>query len=197
MGVINKVKSEKLKVKSYGFTLIETIVVVTIIGLVLPTIFAIVFTVLREQTKVYRLTTVKREGDYALNTISNLIRNDAFSIHSSLPAATANQVCKTLETFSSSTGLYFLNDSNQWFGFEFSDNKLSSSSATLSSYLNSNNTIVDNFSIGCQKTADYSSPVVNLSFDICFKTSSGNCNSTRPEETANLSYQTRIKLRNF
>ena len=168
-----------------SFTLIETIVVIAVIGLVLPTIFAIIFTVLQQQNKVYRMTTIKREGDYTLNIISNLIRNNARHIYSSISPDI--EVCQQIESTSPSENLFFRDKDNQWFGFAFSYNKISSSSAALTTDLNSSKTIVSNFSISCQKTADYSSPTVSLSFDICFNNESGSC----------MHYQTKIKLRNF
>jgi len=192
-----KMKNEKLKIVRKSFTLIEVLATIGVIALIIPLVFAIVFTLLRQQIKVYHLTTVKREGDYALNIISNLIRDKAFTIHSSLPPSENNQVCQIVETFSSPTSLYFQDNNNQWFGFVFDSDSISSSSAALISSLNSSKTIVDNFSIGCQKTGDYSSATVSLSFDICFNNGSGSCNTSRPEEAASLYYQTRIKLRNF
>ena len=60
-----------------GFTLIETIVVIAVIGLTLPVLFATILTLMRQQIKIYRLSQVKREGDYIINLMENTIRNRA------------------------------------------------------------------------------------------------------------------------
>ena len=183
-----------------AFTLIETIIVISVIGLVIPAIFTIVFGLVRQQTKIYRLSTVKTEGDYILNIIAATIRNSALTIYSAGPPTSANEVCDVIETYTSTTNRLIFEDRwGSWFRILLSSEKISSySSVTAASLdLNSNKTIVSGFSIGCSRNFDYSSPTVSLSFDICYDTGAGTCASTLPEETATLHYQTKIKLRNF
>lgn len=182
-----------------SFTLIETLTVLTIIALTIPTIFYIILTLLRQQVKIFRISQVKREGDYLITIMENLIRNNAVSIHAGLPASDANLICNVIETSPSGSNLYFLDKFNKWFGFELNGNTISSNSANLATplNLNSSKTLVNNFSIYCSKTADHSASTVLFSFDICFQNSTGVCTSSRPEETASLRYQTRIKIRNF
>ena len=89
-----------------GFTLIETIVVVAVIGLTLPVIFSIFFVLFQQQTKIYRLNTVKKEGDYVINLIENTIRDDAVTILSSnspIPPDATNLKCANDSTSYSST----------------------------------------------------------------------------------------------
>ncbi len=181
-----------------GFTLIEMIVVVAIVGLVVPAIFAIIFGIIREQTKINRLVTVKGEGDYILNIVANTIRNNAFSIHSATPPSDSNLVCN--DTGTSDPGpLYFQDQHGEWFGFIINGETVSSESSALveSAMLNSQQTIITNFSLGCSRVNTFSAPVISIEFDICFMTDAGLCSSTRVEETAELHYQTKIKLRNF
>lgn len=183
--------------KKPGFTFVEILVVFSVVALVIPSIFAIIFAIFREQAKILRLSTAKREGDYVLNIISNVIRNRALSIHSGSPVDDTNEVCKEVESLSSSS-LYLRDVTGAWFGYSFSANKISSSSSVTAVPLdlNSSNTYIDNFSIGCEKSAAYSYPSVSISFDICYKTLSGDCTSTRPEEISSLHYQSKIRLRN-
>jgi len=184
--------------KKRAFTLIETLVVIAIIGLITPIVFTIIFIITREQMKISRLILVKRQGDNILNNISFTIKNYAYSIHSASPPDETNEVCNNLGSYSSS--LIFKNNSdNSWFNFFSNNNAISSYSSTLNSNLslNTQSILVDNFSISCQKKSLYSPAVVSLSFDICYKTRSNNCTSQSPEETALLHYQTNIKLRNY
>lgn len=191
-----------------SFTLIETIVVVAVIGLTLPVLFAIIFTLMRQQVKIYRLSQVKREGDYVINLMENTIKNRAIIIYKSAVLNDTNIVCKNVGnyTLSSTDNLYFLDEDKHWFGYEYDgSSKIASKSADLFNPpniltfpLTSTKTKVSNFSISCSRNSLYSSASILLGFDICYNTGSGNCTSTRPEEiTSILHYQTRIKLRNY
>lgn len=189
-----------------SFTLIETIVVIAVIGLTLPVLFAIIFTLMRQQVKVYRLSQVKREGDYVINLMENTIRNRAVTVHSGQPTD-ANLVCQDANYPLSGTvdNLYFLDEDKQWFGYLFENNSIASKSADLDNPpdvltfpLTSSKILVDNtFSISCSRKSAYLPVSILLDFDICYDTGAGICTSTRPEEVTSLHYQMRIKLRNY
>ncbi len=187
-----------------GFTLIETIVVIAVIGLTLPVLIGTIFILIRQQTKVIRLSQVKREGDYIINLMENTIRNRAISIHSGVPTE-GNIVCDGVINTFSDLPLYFLDKNGYWFGYLFNNNSIASDSAdpplptpTMQPInLTSTKTRIENFSISCARNTAYSPASISLSFDVCYDTGSGVCTSTRPEETALLHYQTKIKLRNY
>ena len=185
-----------------GFTLIEMLVVIAIVSLVVPAIFAIIFGILRGETKVYRLSRVKEEGDYVLNTVANTIRNNGLILHSATPVSDANSICRDAGT-SANAPLYFVDHEGSWFNFGISSNYIASSSSNLASpaYLNSDKTVISNFTMSCNRDAVYSGASISLSFDICYYNASDTCPPTsaliRPEEKAWFHYQTKIKLRNF
>ena len=184
-----------------GFTLIETIVVIAVIGITLPILFAIILTLMRQQLKINRLSEIKREGDYISSALENTIRDRVFSIHSGLPVNDSTKICEGALSFSNpSTSLYFLDKNRNWFGYQFSGNTLASESADLvntSISLNSSKIFVSNFSISCSRNTVYSAQSIQFSFDVCYDTGLPNCATTRPEEIASLHYQLRIKLRNY
>ena len=187
--------------KNKAFTLIETIVVVAVLGLTLPVIFSIFFVILQQQTKIYRLNTTKKEGDYIINILENTIKNQANSIHSAKPLSDANKECATDSSnygvSPSVTKIYFLDNGNNWFGYSLNNSSIASDSALLGLVdLTSSKTRINNFSISCSRTYKYSQPTVSLSFDIEFCNDVA-CSQTRPEETSSLHYQTKIKLRNY
>lgn len=190
----------KFKIKK-GFTLIETIVVISVVSIMTPLIFSIIFGLTRQQTKIYRLSQVKKEGDYILNTLSTLIKNNAYSIHYAEPPIDNNERCKDIETFISENQLIFKDIREDWFKIEWNqaNEKISSysSSTNKTTYLNSSSVLINNFLISCSRKSLYSPPAVNISFDICYKTSTGKCTSNQTEEIAIFRYQTKIKLRNF
>ena len=182
-----------------SFTLIETIVVIAVIGLILPVVFSIFFVLLQQQIKIYRLNTVKKEGDYLISIIENTLRNDTKSIHSAEPPTDLNIECSTESSaYGSTSSLYFLNNKDQWFGYLLNDNAIASASAstTMPINLTSSKTKISNFSISCSRNYLYSPSSVTLSFDIKYCNDLA-CAQTRPEETASLFYQTKIKLRNY
>ena len=210
-----------MKIKK-SFTLIEVVVVLGIILFALPALFSIVFVVLQQQTKIYRLSRVKQEGDFALSVISNTIRSSAKSLYrgrdingndlacrnfSSL-VLTNSELCAISPSTSTLGGDYFcLKDkygSGSVFNFYLNNGILSSASALLTTPNNSVPLVTDkvyvtNLSFVCSRTATHSPPLVTVSFDICYNNGVAvpDCNSSRPEETATLHYQTNIKLTSF
>lgn len=172
-----------------GFTLIETIVVITIISLTLPAIFAIVSGIARQQLKVYRISIVKNEGDYILNLLTNTIRNSAVNIYSDSPPTT--EQCQTApSSYLQKSKMAFKDQLGNWFAFSFSGNSVSSSSANPTIQLNSSKVLISG-SIGCKRSFLFSNPDILLNYDVSYNTT-----STRPEETATLHYQTQIRLKN-
>jgi prepilin-type N-terminal cleavage/methylation domain-containing protein len=187
--------------KIEGFTLIETIVVVAVIGITLPVLIVIILSLMRMQLKINRLSQVKREGDYVISLLQSSIKDRAVSIHSGLPVNDSTEICKDAPSFSDSdSSLYFLDKSNKWFGYIIGSNSIASDSSSFISPINltSEKILIEDFSFTCSKNEAYSPPFVTLSFNICYDVDGlGSCNSTRPEEDASLHYQSRIKLRNY
>lgn len=71
------------KFRKTGFTLIEVMVVTSVVALLLPTLFAIVFTLLRLQYQTGQLQRLKETGDYVSNLIINQVKRKAISIDNS------------------------------------------------------------------------------------------------------------------
>ena len=179
--------------KFLSFTLIEIVVVIGVIGLVLPALFAIVFTILQQQTKIIRLQEVKKQGDFVLGTIKTEIKNSVISIHSNQPLTDLNKVCQTTSV---EEAAYFKDRNSNWFRFYVPSGatKIASESASGSSDLTNNKVLIDNFRINCYKPGDYSPAIVDIKYKICYNNGTV-CSSSRPEENVTLTYQTKIKLR--
>jgi len=193
--------NETMKQSKKSFTLIEMIVVVAVIGLTLPVIFSIFFVLFQQQSKIYRLNTIKKEGDYIISLIENNIKNEAVTILSStspIPPDATNKKCDTdASSYSSTSGLYFIDKDGLWFGYLINGSTIASSSASLASInLTSSKTRISSFSISCSRTYKYSQPSISLSFNIEYCNDVA-CSQIRPEEIASLFYRTKIKLRNY
>jgi prepilin-type N-terminal cleavage/methylation domain-containing protein len=64
----------------YGFTMVEVIVVIAIIGITVPILFSTLFITMKQQANVNKLTTVKRQGDIVMQHITSFIRNHVTDI---------------------------------------------------------------------------------------------------------------------
>ncbi len=185
-----------------SFTFIEILIVLGITGIIIPVIFGIFFTIINFQLKIYRLSKIKNEGDYILNQLKYLIKDNAVSIHNDEPPNDNNQVC-LINNYpenpgSKNSSLYFLDKTNNYFRIYLENNRVSSYSSSIGlTYLNSNQAYIENFSIRCQVGSSYySSPLVFIQFTICYRNNLTNqCLSERYEELNSLNYQSAIKLK--
>ena len=186
-----------------GFTFIEIIVVLGIITMVLPALFSIIFVILQQQNKVYRLSQVKREGDYALSIMEHVIRDYGTALYEDDPISPTHfdtPKCDTEvpTTVLDSSTAYLKDIYGNWLHFYTVDDaatgatKIASESAQFTAgFLTTNKIKIVNYSISCSRTNTFSPPLVTISF-----TAQYNTDSTDPKDTASLTYQTSIKLRN-
>lgn len=186
----------KIKIKS-AFTLIETLVVIGVLSLVLPTLFAIFYLILREQLRLYALTEVKRQGDITNTIMETVIRDYAVKIKDS-PGSSGNQICSTSLNSQPSGANNFQDKFGNDFRFDVAGTQIASYSALLKnnpSYLTNNKVLVTAFNIGCNYTSTFSPPMVSINFTICYN-NNGSC-ATNQEEAVSLNYSTFITLRNL
>jgi len=195
----------KLQIGNYSFTLIELVVAIGVIAISLPIIFDLFFLTLQTRSKIYILQEIKRNGDYALNTMQNIIKHHVYAIYSD-PELTI-EVCSTKSKLdtpavfnpSASANLYFKDPYGNLFYFYTDDTekKIASYSAITNPNiqpLTGENVAVEpeNFILSCSRTSIFSPPIVTISFSI----SQAN-KPTHHEEKASLNYQTKIKLKNY
>ncbi len=196
MGIIQRLRS------NIAFTLIEMVVVLGVISLALPVLFAIIFTILQQQAKIIRLQEVKKQGDFVLSTMENTIRNYAVSIHNTFPPDPENEICKTQGLEETANPMYFKDKTGAWFSYSLESDKIASGSSNppnAGGDLTTDKVKVsqngDNFFLSCVRKSAYSPPIISVNFKIEYNTAP--TASTRPEETASLTYQTKIKLRSY
>ena len=185
-------------INNFSFTLIELVIVIGVIAISLPVIFGLFFLNLQAQSRIYILQEVKRNGDYTLNVMQNIIKNRAYAIYSDSGLTT--EVCSTksgsgtLSSFSGSI-LYFRDVNGDGFYFDVTTNKIASHSAAINPnpYLLTNEKVsISSFDLSCMRTSVFSPPIVSVSFTV-----SQAGTPTRHEERASLNYQTKIKLKSY
>ena len=172
-----------------GFTLIEVMVVISVIALVVPALFYMVFMILLQQVKIYRLSEAKRQGDFALTAITSNIRNSAVSIYD---ANNTTELCSG--TGDVSDVGKFRDQYDNWFSYTLISGKISSGSSILNTTtdLTKQNVTISDMTLKCYKTASFSPSIVEVKFTI----TAGDA-AARTEEKASLVYQTRVKLRSY
>lgn len=181
-----------------GFSLIEVIVVISVVAFVLPAIFGIVFSVLKQQIQVYKLTEVKRQGDSALTTIQNLVRPVEGVYSDDSPIA---EVCVTgpyppaSGGYSNGENMYFKNkNSSNYFRFYLNNRTLMYDLVGNATPLTNNKVEIVSFQIACQRSNSYTPSILVLKFDMCYKTNPPTNPPCQTEDA--LTYSTRIVLRN-
>ncbi|MBI4225910.1 type II secretion system protein [Candidatus Roizmanbacteria bacterium] len=197
------IKHQTSNIKHFAaFTLIETLVVIFVLGLVFPLVFSIIFVILQQQLKIFRLTEVKRQGDYIVSFLQDVIKDNGYKIYNNA----GSEICEAGDTFPfphSGTPSSFSDEYSSSFSLSYDGSNLSiiytnpvapaPTFAFPPGSLNSSKVIVDSFLASCNRVSQFSAPLVSISFKTCY----GSCTSTRPEEIAVLDYQTNIKLRSF
>lgn len=61
--------------KNYGFTLVEILMVVALLGIFSIAVVQVFFTIVSQQTKTAAIEEVKQSGDYAFSVMETMIRN--------------------------------------------------------------------------------------------------------------------------
>ena len=171
-----------------GFTLVEILVVVGILGIIAVVASTIFFTTLRSAGKTKVLTTVKQNGDYALTVMERLIR-DSQEVSSS---CTSGMTSITVKRFDGSE-ITFSCDLTP-------DRSLIASSS--GQRLTSSDVKVDKCSFDCSCPAAYADctsqgtkfypKTVTIKFTL-----SQVATTVRPEEEATIDFQTTVSTRNY
>lgn len=180
-----------------AFTLIELVVVIGVIGVSLPVIFGLFFLTLQQQSKIYILQEVKKNGDYALNTIRSTIKQYGEKVTDS---GYQNEICPVLPTPTPTPAstLYLVDKFGnrfKYFQTSTTPSRIASESSTLGInnwYLTNDKVNVDSLGFTCYRTNPFSPPVVAVSFSV-----SQAQTSAPHEEKASMTYTTKIKLKSY
>jgi prepilin-type N-terminal cleavage/methylation domain-containing protein len=168
-----------MEMKKNGFTLIEMIVVVGILGIIAVVGSGTFFSILRGSTKTKTLQTVKQNGDYAISVMERMIRNARVLIN---PTADSTVSSITIKNPDGGTTTFSCGGNPA---------TIASNGASLLSNevkVNDCNNIF-NVSVG---QPGIKPPVVKINFSLSPVASLG-----RSEERAEVNFQTTVTLRNY
>jgi type II secretory pathway pseudopilin PulG len=180
--------------KRESFTLIEMIIVVGVLGFALPVLFAIMFIVIQQQTRIYALQEVKRQGDIAIFSIKSSIRQYGKLVANLSPYPNVTEICPPYPTPTLTPAPYIMvyDSSMADFSYKLINNKIASESsrnAISNNFLTDESVVVSNLQFSCYRTNQFSPPIVWTSFTV---TKSG----TDPN-LPSMQYNSRFKLRSY
>lgn len=174
-----------------GYSLMEMLVVIVIVGIMLPAIFTIMFIILKQQAKIYQISETKKQGDYAYQFIKEKISREAKSVHTNAGAT----VCSSSgNSFSSTNGSDFVLFDELGNRIKFTrkatNNSLFLNQGGVQTSLNDGKVKVTDFTIECYRRSDYANTIVSFEFTIEF--------NKKTEDKAigdtSLHYQSRVKI---
>lgn len=188
-----------MKKLNKGYTLVEMIAVVTIIAIILPTIFSILYVILQQQLKVSRIIKTKQQGDAILTFVKEKVSRNAVSIKDS---SSIVKCAFVNESYSSNIGSDFIFADNSVPSSDFNFSILSGVlsyrgklqvGGIITTGLHDSSVSISNFNISCYKKNGNSKTLVSITYNISPK---DNASASVSQGQITLPYQTVILMRN-
>lgn len=186
-------------VKEKSFSLIEMVIVIAVIGLVLPILFAIVFLIIQQQIRIYSLQEIKRQGDNALLSMRSTIKQYGAIVTNPtvIPAPTISDICPVYPdpTLTPMPFIYLYNEDSASFYYSIASGvseKIASNSAEnniTNLLLTNDNVNITDLEFNCYKSNQFSPAIVSVYFRV---TKAG----TDPNPPY-MDYSTKFQLRNY
>lgn len=184
-----------------GFTLVESIIVLAIFSLIIPSVFSIITAITQQQADIYRLTEMKHQGDYALEYIKKSILKNAAKIYKYTNSTdTYEEVCSQniyTDNFFETTEngkdfrMSFKTDPNSYLYFRTENGTLIKGDTSEGEAELTNAVIyIPYFHIECFQKNKNISPLIHIQFAVIYKNKSGQKVNINP-----LIYQTKFKLK--
>ena len=188
-------KSFNFKLKQ-SFTFIETLVVIALFGLILPLVLTMLFTILRQQLRIFALSEVKRQGDYIVSFLDGTIRENAYRLYD----FSGSEICdeSSVSPFPHEGEPSTFHDKfNSIFSIDYTYPNLTFNypsqvfpAPTFSfpqGLLNSSRVLIESYAISCIRSSEYSAPLISINFTICFNRD-GNCSASNTSDIISLNY---------
>lgn len=175
------------------------LIVLTVVAILIPTVFSIVFVIMRQQVRIYRVVEARRQGDSVLTFMKDrIVRSKQMTSYNG--TSTFTPLCATVgPVFASNTGatnVAFLdNDDNRYRLYLASDNLMFATvnpngTNGTATPVNNNLVTISNLIIRCARKADTGAPLISITYTVTFKDTTAVADNIPP-----LEYHTKIKLR--
>lgn len=181
-----------------SFTLIELIVAVGVIGFILPSVFNIFLTMIRQQLVLVSYQEMKQQGDSIQKNVKNILQNRAAYVTDSV--YTATDICPLITTPTPTFSPQIYINDRDGYGIKLYQRTVSSVDTVASDsadinkvltktyYLTSPDVIISDVGFSCYRVNDFSPPFISMNY-IVHK-------STMFSEMT-LPYTFKLKLRNY
>jgi type II secretory pathway pseudopilin PulG len=184
--------------KTSSFTLVEMLIIITIVGILLPATFFIMSKILDQQLRIYKLVETKREGDYIFNFMRDSIRRDGKDLLAQTVGWTP--ICtlagSNYKSLTNGQDVRFLTPTTpqRYFRFYQVGTDLFYDNNGIISQLNSTKLITDAglFDLGCYKYLSSNPAIITLTFRVTYNDEFKN----DPIRKTTLWYRTYIRIRN-
>lgn len=197
---MNKQSKKKCSV---GFSLIEVVISMAIIGLIIPAMASILMTVLRQQLVINQLSMMKREGDAMAKIIKAEIQQQPVQIynHTTMTPQSGNLRChpsRTPEQYIATLAnpIYLLRRDGQYLTFQVNTvNGVNILQRNVQGTLvNVHNHLIQVVSMRteCLTTSQYGSPLLSITFTLAPR-----IQSLDPNLAKQLHYQIRVKASSY
>lgn len=182
-----------------AFTLIEMIIVLMVVSLLIPTVFSIVYVIMRQEVRIYRVVETRRQGDYMLTFIKDKIIRSKEIDRYTAPSTFVAQCTTNGSSYSSTSAnpgadtSFVDNDDNKFRIYQNTTNKnliYEAPPGSTATTINNSRVQISNFTISCARKSTLGAPLINIAFTVTFKDT-----TAVSEDPVVLNYQTKIKLR--
>lgn len=193
--------------KNKGYTLLEMLIVISIIGLILPAVFTVLFIIIQHQLRIYRVIETKKQGDYVLSFIKNKVIEDAVKISTS-----SSEQCTTSEAYypALQNGTQATDDGTDFFfvtkvpttKFNFYIDTATNSIDNNTLVYNENNNgtitpfqvtnskvIISNLAFQCVRKSNTGGALVRVSYTVSYNSTLG--------DPVSYQYSTKVRLRTY
>jgi type II secretory pathway pseudopilin PulG len=176
-----------------SFTLIELFVAVGIVALVLPAVFSIFFTIIKQQLVLISYQEMKHQGDSVQRNIKNVLQNRVAEVTDS--SYVTADMCPLLTTPTPAYTELYMRDREQ--------NRISmykilidsiptiasfSADANKTYYLTSPDVLVTDLGFSCYRVNEFTAPIVSTTFTVSKST---------VFKDVSLPYSFSVRLRNY
>ena len=185
-----------------SFTLIELIVAVGVVGFILPAVFSIFFTIIRQQLVLVAYQEMKYQGDSVQRNIINLLQNRASNVTNSTHTLQSSDICPLpLSPTPTYSPAFYVGDRDGAFIHLSQAVLLGSSSNTVASAsvnfdqsvnktydLTSNKVSITNLGFTCVRINEFTPPIISAQFTVQKSTTF---------KDISLPYAFNVRLRNY
>lgn len=179
-----------------GFSLIEMVIVVGVLGLVLPILFSIVFLIMQQQVRIYSLQEIKKQGDQAMLSMRSTMRQYAAIVAdpTTIPYPTMTDICPVFPTptVPPQNYIYLYDKDGFRFYYGMSGTSIASNSADngiVDQLLTNSNVSISGLQFNCYRTNEFSPPIISVNYRVTKAGSDPN--------PPHLDYATRFQLKSY